>query len=159
MVPDEEGSYVFSLLGRSSFLVEALQQESLAEFELSFVDYSALRVLDRAGEPYQLSPSRMAELLVRTTGGMTKIVDRLERRGLVERIRADGDRRSVLVALTALGLVTGRRAREAYHERRRQVLTGITEEELAQIQASLDVLVAAMDRDRARYAAAGDAAT
>lgn len=148
---DDVSSRVFSLLGRASFLVEALQQESLAEFELSFVDYSALRILDRAGEPYQLSPSRMAELLVRTTGGMTKIVDRLERRGLVERIRADGDRRSVLVALTAQGLVTGRRAGESYHERRRRVLTSISPEELARIADRLDDLVAALDRDRTEH--------
>lgn len=152
VAPDEDGSSdsnVFSRLGRASFLLDAVQTSSLARFELSFVDYSALRILDNVGEPYQLSPSRMAEILVRTTGGMTRIVDRLESRGLVERVREGRDRRSVLVGLTARGLATSREARDAYHAGRSRILTGISPHELARIEASLDSLVTAMEADRA----------
>ena len=145
------GSALFSTLGRASFLLDAVQTSCLAPFELNFVDYSALRILDRAGEPYQLSPSRMAEVLVRTTGGMTRVVDRLETRGLVERGRGGPDRRVVLVGLTDRGLQVAREARDAYHARRAEVLTGLSGTELDQIESSLLALVTALERDRTQH--------
>src|SRR5438105_9995913 len=46
------------------------------------------------------SPSQLAETLGTDTAGMTRLLDRLEAKGLVRRRRHDQDRRAVLVELT-----------------------------------------------------------
>lgn len=139
---------MFARVRRASLILDALQRESLDELDLSFVEYSALRVLDLAGPPHQLSPSRMAEILVRTTGGMTKIVDRLERRGFVSRLRDRNDRRSVLVALTDEGMAMGRKANAAYRVAQRRVLSQLDRDEVAAVNVHLDLLLEAFEGAR-----------
>lgn len=146
---DNDDFELFARLRRANLLLDALQSDSLEELDLSFVDYSALRILDVAGSPYQLSPSRMAELLVRTTGGMTKIVDRLEARGYVERSRDGVDRRSILVGLTDAGLAMSRKADAAYRLSRRRILTQFAPGEVEVINTQLQLLLEAFERDRA----------
>lgn len=63
-----------------------------------------LFALRRSGAPYRLSPSRLAESTLVSSGTMTNRLDRLERLGLVERIANPEDRRGMDVALTAQGL-------------------------------------------------------
>jgi DNA-binding MarR family transcriptional regulator len=43
-----------------------------------------------------------------TPANITGIIDRLEKKGLVERVRKDGDRRVALIALTEAGLELGK---------------------------------------------------
>jgi DNA-binding MarR family transcriptional regulator len=143
--PTKDELEMFSRVRRASLILDELQRESLEELDLSFVEYSALRVIDMEGPPYQMSPSRMAELLVRTTGGMTKIVDRLERRGLVDRVRGNVDRRSVLVVLTDDGKAMCRKASAAYRVGRKRVLTHIDRKDVAAINAHLDMLLEAFE--------------
>jgi DNA-binding MarR family transcriptional regulator len=63
-----------------------------------------LFTLRRAGAPYRLSPSRLAQSLLVTSGTMTNRLDRLEERGLVERVANPSDRRGLDVQLTTAGL-------------------------------------------------------
>jgi DNA-binding MarR family transcriptional regulator len=105
---------------------------------------SVLRVLN--GGP--LSLSRLAEAAVRTTGGMTKIVDRLERRKLVQRTPDPTDRRGVLVALTDDGREFSAKASDAYGVGRDRILKHLTKEERETIERVLDRLVAAFEKDR-----------
>ncbi len=55
---------------------------------------------------HTLGPMRQSDLaykILRTTGNVTQLVDRLERDGLVERRRSDTDRRVVVVSITDKG--------------------------------------------------------
>lgn len=139
---------MFARVRRAGLILDEIQRESLEAVDLSFVEYSALRVIDISGPPHQLSPSRMAELLVRTTGGMTKIVDRLERRGFVERVRDSVDRRSVLVVLTDEGRAMSRKASSAYRVGRKRVLAHLGRDEVAAINVHLDLLLEAFELGR-----------
>lgn len=138
---------VFTHLARSALFLEALQHEALAPFELRFADYSVLRLLDHAPSN-RMAPSRLAELVVCTTGGMTKIVDRLERRGLVHRVADPDDRRGVLVALTRRGRSLSRRASDAYVTHRERVLDLLDDDQLATIDDAVSQLLDALERDR-----------
>ena len=53
-----------------------------------------------------MSPTELSEIVLRSSGGMTQILDRLERAGLVARAPDPDDRRKVLVELTDEGLRT-----------------------------------------------------
>jgi DNA-binding MarR family transcriptional regulator len=57
-----------------------------------------LATIEGAGEP--LPANVLAERLLVTGASITSLVDTLERRGLVRRVRPDSDRRVVLIELT-----------------------------------------------------------
>ena len=135
---------LFWRLARAGFLLESLQEECLEPLELTFVEYTVLRVL----EDGEKSPSRLAEYVVRTTGGMTKIVDRLERRGLVQRVPDPADRRGVLVALTAEGRQLGTKASDAYSVGRDRIIRRFRVADRKAVEAGLDQLITAFEDDR-----------
>lgn len=74
-----------------------------AEAGLQPGEFDVLATLRRAGEPYMLSPTRLYEAVMISSGGMTNRLDRLERAGLVERRADPTDRRGKLIALTGAG--------------------------------------------------------
>jgi DNA-binding MarR family transcriptional regulator len=69
---------------------------------LSFQQYNVLRILRGAGGP--LPTMEIAHRLVEQTPGITRLLDRLEEKGLVERVRCGADRRRVLCTTTPAGL-------------------------------------------------------
>lgn len=91
-------------LARLGVLLEAFQHEVLAPFGLTPADYGVLALLRRAGPPYELSPSRLVSNLRRSSGGITKMVSRLESRGLVRRTPDPDDGRGCRVQLTRSGV-------------------------------------------------------
>jgi DNA-binding MarR family transcriptional regulator len=148
-VADGSGSLsVFTHLARTSLFLEALQAECLEPHGISFSDYAVLRVLRTEPPPHELSPSRLAEAVLRTTGGMTKIVDRLERIGLVRRAPDPNDRRGVLVTLTRAGIDASDDASAAYVEGRRRVLARLAPHEARMIDQGLNRLLEVFEADR-----------
>jgi len=69
---------------------------------LTLPQYNVLRILRGAGRE-GLPTLEIAERTIERTPGMTRMIDRLERKGLVERARSDADRRQVLCRLTDAG--------------------------------------------------------
>ena len=69
-------------------------------------EFRVLGTLLLNGEPHELSPTRLNEIVVLTSGGMTKAIRRLESLQLVERRADPSDGRGVLVRLTPTGLRT-----------------------------------------------------
>lgn len=65
--------------------------------------FDVLAALRRAGPPHELNPEALMELLMLSSGGMTKRLDNMERAGLSERHPDPGDRRGRLVRLTPAG--------------------------------------------------------
>jgi DNA-binding MarR family transcriptional regulator len=66
-------------------------------FGLNFTD---LKCLDAARGETDLTAGRLAELTGMSTSAITNVLDRLERRGFIERRRDPADRRKVVVAST-----------------------------------------------------------
>ena len=72
-------------------------------YGLSCVDAKALELLNSA----PMGPRQLAEKLQMSPAGITKLVDRLERRDLVRRRRHPVDRRRSMVFITDKALVSG----------------------------------------------------
>lgn len=70
--------------------------------ELTLQQYNVLRILRGAGER-GLPTLSIAERMIERTPGVTRLVDRLETKGLVERERSSDDRRQVVVRLSRAG--------------------------------------------------------
>jgi DNA-binding MarR family transcriptional regulator len=73
-------------------------------------EYGVLVVLSEAKDR-RLRMSEVASIASVSISGMTRIVDRLAKQGLVERVRAEDDTRMVIAVLTDEGL---RRLKRAY---------------------------------------------
>lgn len=67
-------------------------------------DYEVLGHLRRSGEPYELTPTELAQLMFLTTGALTRRLDRMEGDGLLRRTPHGSDRRSIVVRLTPAGV-------------------------------------------------------
>jgi DNA-binding MarR family transcriptional regulator len=70
---------------------------------LTAVQYNILRILRGAGFD-GLPTMEIGERLVNRAPGLTRLVDKLEADGLVQRVRCTTDRRQVFCRLTAAGL-------------------------------------------------------
>src|SRR5438046_4863018 len=66
--------------------------------------------------PDGLRMNELAERILYSKSGFTRVVDRLEEAGLVRRVRPDNDRRSILVSLTDKGRDTMERARADHRD-------------------------------------------
>ena len=71
-----------------------------AQHDLDRGQGDVLFTLRRAGAPYRLSPTTLAESLLVTSGTMTNRLDRLEKRGLIRRLPNPNDRRALDIELT-----------------------------------------------------------
>lgn len=104
--PDLDSSpiAVIGRLSRLSAIVDRHLAENFARHDLEAWMYDVLATLRRSGRPYELTAGDLLAQSMVTTGAMTNRIDRLAERGLVERDTVPGDRRKVLVRLTARGL-------------------------------------------------------
>lgn len=69
---------------------------------LSGQQYNVLRIL-RGASPEPLPTLTIAERMIERAPGITRLLDRLERKGLVSRERCASDRRQVMCAITPAG--------------------------------------------------------
>lgn len=85
-------------------LLEKHREALLADFDLNLWSFDMLATLRRQGPPYQLKPTDLYGLLMLSSGAMTNRIDRLEKEGLVIRLRHPSDRRGIIVQLTEQGI-------------------------------------------------------
>jgi DNA-binding MarR family transcriptional regulator len=77
--------------------------QHLKTWDLSPTQYNVLRIL-RGAEPDGLACGQIGERMVTHDPDITRLLDRLEKRGMVERRRDAKDRRVITTRITAAGL-------------------------------------------------------
>src|SRR5690242_5532699 len=87
---------------RTAAVLEHDAAESLKPFGLTPTQYNVLRIL--RGSPDGLCRNEVGERLVTRVPDVTRLLDRMERCGLIERRRMGDDRRYVLTRITDKGL-------------------------------------------------------
>ena len=115
--------------------IDRLDQAAADRYGLNRTDMRALDITGRAGP---LAPTELARLLGFTTGGVTTVLDRLERAGYIRRQPDPADRRRQVVQITE---VTAARDREVFGDLIRQtsdMLATYTDDQLAVIRDFLD---------------------
>src|SRR6184192_4039614 len=90
-------------------LIDVLDAELERDAGIPLRWYDTLVHLEET--PDGLRMNQLAERILYSKSGFTRVVDRLEEAGLVRRVRPDNDRRSILVVLTDEGRTTMEQAR------------------------------------------------
>ncbi len=138
-----------NVLSRVTRLARHLDRHRAAAFAahgLESWEFDVLAALRRAGDPYQLSPGRLLRATMVTSGTMTNRVDRLALRGLVLRVDQPGDRRGVLVQLTAAGRTAGDAALDDLLAAERGLLVGLSAADQDQLAGALRRLLVPHDQ-------------
>jgi DNA-binding MarR family transcriptional regulator len=97
----EQEAYL-SLLRTADALQSSIEAK-LKEFGLTGTQYNALRILRGAGAD-GIPCSEIGQRMITRDPDITRLLDRLQKRGLVERSRGKQDRRVIYGKITAAGL-------------------------------------------------------
>jgi DNA-binding MarR family transcriptional regulator len=100
---DSPAQEVYLNLWRTYDRLRALEDDLFAGYDLTAQQYNVLRLL-KAARPDSVPTLALGERLVSRAPDVTRMIDRLEHRGLVRRERQAGDRRVVRVGITDAGL-------------------------------------------------------
>src|SRR5207244_1475565 len=98
-----EEEAVLNLARTFEVVQQRLYNETLKPHQLTPTQYNILRIMRGAG-PDGITCSQASERMVNHDPDMTRLLDRLEARKLVERERSREDRRVVITRITREGL-------------------------------------------------------
>ena len=115
-----------------------LFKQVLKPYDISEVQFNVLEAL-RNNQPDPLSAGEISKMLISEASDVTRIIDRMVKKGLVNRTTPENNRRMVLVSLTEAGLKKSEESKDIIHE-----ITAKTEvwtdEEVALLNKLLDKL-------------------
>jgi len=131
----EEKTYLEIL--RTSDLLSRSLAGILKDTDLSSTQYNVLRILRGAGGP--LPCGEIANRMITRDPDITRLLDRLDARGLVARERDTADRRTVLARITPEGLRLLGRLDEPIQEAHRRQLGHLGRERLLQLTELLEL--------------------
>jgi len=109
----------------------------LRQYGLTQPQYHVLRVIGKS-ESGSLAMSEIGRKLLVTYADVTLIVDNLEKRNYLKRVRGSKDRRVVRVELTPKGLALWRRIRAVHRRKVAGLMSGLSRSELKELTASAD---------------------
>jgi DNA-binding MarR family transcriptional regulator len=133
-----EAEAYLSLL-RTSDALQTQVEAQLKEFGLTGTQYNALRILRGAG-PEGLPCREIGERMITRDPDITRLLDRLEDRGFVQRMRAKHDRRVIYGKITAAGLKLLREMDGPLEKFGREMLRHVGQEKLKQLIELLELV-------------------
>ncbi len=133
----EQEAYL-SLL-RTSDALQAQVEARLKDFGLTGTQYNALRILRGAGSD-GLPCREIGERMITRDPDITRLLNRLEDRGFVERVRARHDRRVIYGKITAAGLKLLREMDNPIEKHGREMLRHVGQEKLKQLIELLELV-------------------
>lgn len=119
-------------LWRTYDRLKSLEDEMFAEFDLSAQQYNSLRLLE-AVHPATMPTSALGNKLISRAPDMTRLLDRLEERGLVHRERRSENRRVVEVGITDEGMRLLKQLEVAVRDCHNRQLGHLPEKDLKQL--------------------------
>jgi DNA-binding MarR family transcriptional regulator len=127
---------VFLSLWRTYDRLRALEEELFDRHDLTPQQYNALRLLASAA-PGSLRTLELASRLVSRAPDITRLLDKLEQRGLIERDRPADNRRVVDVKIAPAGLDLLQSLREPLRECHRRQLGHLSQKTLKELAVLL----------------------
>ena len=131
-----------ALIRVNSKMGRALKKH-LEQFNISGAEYGIIRNLGEAA----LTLSELSQRLLRVNSNTTAMIDGLERKGLVERIRDGEDRRVIRVKLTAAGLKLRDKVVPLHNDYIAKLLAPLSDGEVMNLLELLETVEAICDHE------------
>ncbi len=99
-------SSALEIVGRIIYLSNVWQEDAnhvLAQYNLTYTEFDIIATLRRSGSPYELTPTRLRESVLLSSGAMTAALARVEKKGLIIRCTSISDGRVSTAQLTSKG--------------------------------------------------------
>lgn len=112
-------------------------ENMLKQYGLTPAQYNVLRILRGAGET-GATCSEVGERMIKRDPDITRMLDRLEKRGLIERSRSGRDRRVVMTTITPEGRHLVNELDAPMDELHVRQLEGFSNEQLAEIVETME---------------------
>ncbi len=141
---------VFLNLWRTYDRLRALEEELFARYDLTPQQYNALRLLS-GQHPQQLRTLDLAARLVSRAPDITRLLDKLEERGLIERDRPADNRRVVHVGITPAGRALLQELRAPLRQCHARQLGHLSQAQLRELVALLRAARAPHEEDASRW--------
>jgi DNA-binding MarR family transcriptional regulator len=126
---------LFVEIARTADLLARNAASLLKTEDLSSAQYNVLRIL--RGTPQGLLCGEIASRMISRAPDITRLVDRMDKRGLISRYRRDQDRRGVLVRIAPEGLALLARLDEPVRRVHREQLGHLRSAQIHQIRRLL----------------------
>jgi len=130
---------VGAFIGRARrTIIDAIDRE-LAPLDISHAQWIVVMLL---GDGAASTAAELCKILIYDPGAMTRLLDRLERKGVLRRVRDGDDRRAVRLELTAEGNKLYPRILKALVQVFNRLLRGFRKSEVRQLEQLLNRMVA-----------------
>jgi len=110
---------------------------TLAKHRLKYPAFAVLATLRVEGAPYRMSPKALLDVLILTSGGLSNLLRRLEKAGLIRRRSDDIDGRGVIVELTEQGRRIVEPAMRDHAETERRLISALSRDEQDAVATAL----------------------
>ena len=110
--------------------VLVIEEVSLRGSRFKDISIKEMHTIDVIGKFPEATPSKVSKELMVTLGTVTTSLNNLERKGYVERIRSDQDRRVVYLHLTQKGRLVHRLHRRFHKAMVEKIIDGMSSEEI-----------------------------
>ncbi|WP_291569068.1 MULTISPECIES: MarR family winged helix-turn-helix transcriptional regulator [unclassified Clostridium] len=117
-----------------------IEQKALAESVLKDLSITETHTIEAIGMYEVKTMSEVAQSLKITVGTLTTAINKLVKKGYVERNRCEEDRRSVKIKLTRKGKLAYRIHEKFHHEMIKATVEGLSQEEEDVLIRSLEKL-------------------
>lgn len=131
---------VEQLMLTNKLLTEHLDKE-FAKTGLKKASFEVLSTLFYSGVPYSLTPNQLLDRTHVTSGSMTSRIDKLVKKGWVERVVNSQDKRSIKVSLTSSGKSVILAALQEHEDMLTKLLSVLTDKEQVRLSAILSKFI------------------
>jgi DNA-binding MarR family transcriptional regulator len=123
--------------------------EQIAAHDLSLMEFEVLITLRGVPPPYEMIPTELYPAILISSGGLTKVLNALQERGLIARAEGTADKRSKPVRLTAKGRTLAERVMaEVLEAGEKMILGGLSEAEVERATRLLHKLLSTLEPAR-----------
>ncbi len=144
---DTEAMAVLGRIWRLSNLARPSIEATFARYGLERGEFDVVATLLRCGPPHRLTPTQLYGLMLVASGTLTHRLGKLEKAGLIKRVKSAEDGRSLAVELTAKG---GKVTEAAFREdmaSEKALMAGMSKADRAELARLLKVLTAVMEKN------------
>lgn len=133
-------------LMKASELIQDAAQLLFKEHGLSAPQYNVLRILRGAGDE-GLNCQEISSRMITRVPDITRLLDRLEAKNLVERRRSETDRRVVMTTITRPGLKLLKDIDSPLDQQVRNNFRSLTSADLGRLDELMDTLLDGLNRN------------